>query len=560
MQNKLAVFRKLLKKENISGFIIPSNDEFQSEYPPESAKRLKFISGFSGSAGTAVIMEKKAAFFTDGRYTLQAKVEVSKDFSIFNIADKTPEKWLEEQGGTLGFDPWLHTENYLKKFNIKTIPCPNLIDAIWSDKPSAPASEIFDYPVKYAGLSREEKIKSLQTELNKKNADAIIITAPDSLCWLLNIRASDTPCTPLLLAYGVVYQSGHVQVFADKKRLTKNFNPKNIEFINPKELSKIIKGLKGKVIVSPESAPIWFMDNLKCEIIREKDFCQLPKACKNKVEVKSIKEAHIHDGAAVVRFLKWLDESKEKKTELKIADKFLEIRKENKNFIYPSFDTIAGFKDNGAIVHYHADKNSSKDISGNGLLLVDSGGQYMQGTTDITRTIAIGKPTAEQKRSFTLVLKGHIALANAVFPIGTSGSALDILARQYLWAENLDFDHGTGHGVGCFLGVHEGPQRISKAPNNVALQEGMIISNEPGFYKEGEYGIRIENLVLVVKKSAKFLGFETITKAPIDKKLIDFKMLTHTEKKWLDDYHKDVVNSLKSKLNTDEIKWLNKII
>jgi Xaa-Pro aminopeptidase len=405
--------------------------------------------------------------------------------------------------------------------------------------------------------------------MKAKDVDACIIAAPDSICWLLNIRGNDIPTTPFVLSYAIINKSGKVALFVDKDRVSEKVADHlgdNVEVASVGTLKKAIKSLKNKKIwIDPASAPYWFFEHLKKhKLVRLGDPCQLPKACKNKVEIQGSYEAHVIDGAAVTSFLHWLDTTKEKVSEITAADKLLEFRAKNKPFIEPSFATIAGFESNGAIVHYHASEETSKELKGSGLFLLDSGGQYLSGTTDITRTIAIGTPTKEQKHNFTLVLKGHIALANAVFPVGTSGSQLDILARQYLWQEGHDFDHGTGHGVGSYLSVHEGPQRISKMPNNVALQVGMIISNEPGFYKEGKYGIRIENLVTVVERhdlkegGRKFLGLDTITRAPIDMRMVEESLLTDDERRWLTAYHKKVVEDLTPHLEKDVVGWLKK--
>jgi Xaa-Pro aminopeptidase len=575
--SRLKDLRQLLKKQKLSGFVVPSNDDFQSEFCPPHARRLEWLNGFSGSYGVAVLLENKAAFFTDGRYTLQAREQVSDDYEIYNIAEKTPWQWLADnlkKKKKLGLDPWLHSETnaakYLEVANIHLCES-NPIDDLWQDRPPMPQDEIKIHPVKYSGRKSSDKIEIILKKLAEKNADALILAAPDSTCWLLNIRGNDIPTTPFILSYAIVYKSGKVTLFIEKKRIgekTTEYLGKDVKIVSRDTLDKEIKSLrKKKVWLDQNSAPYWFFDQLKKKnIIRAADPCQLPKACKNKTEIQGAYDAHVIDGVAVTRFLHWLDSNlgKEKITEMDVAKKLLSFRAENKQFMENSFDTIAGFESNGAIVHYRASEATNKELKGNSLFLLDSGGQYLSGTTDITRTIAIGKPTTEQKTSFTLVLKGHIALASAVFPVGTSGSQLDILARQYLWQAGLDYDHGTGHGVGSYLSVHEGPQRISKAPNNVALQVGMIVSNEPGFYKENKYGIRIESLLTVVEKPElnqgrrKFLGFDTITLAPIDLKLVEILMLSKSEKKWLEEYHKRVVASLSSLLPKEVASWLKK--
>jgi Xaa-Pro aminopeptidase len=573
--SRLTELRRILKKHKLCGFVVPSNDDFQSEFCPPHARRLEWLCGFSGSYGVAVVLENKAAFFTDGRYTLQAKAQVSGDYEIYNVADKSPWQWVAEnlrKRKKIGLDPWLHSEaNAAKYMELARVQfCEsNLIDEMWYERPKMPQDEIKIHPVKYAGKKSSDKIEAIVKKLVEKDADALVLAAPDSTCWLLNIRGNDIPTTPFILSYAIVYKNGKVALFIDEKRINdkvaEHFG-KDVKIIPRENLEREISRLKRKKVwLDPNSTPYWFFKNLRPKnIIKAGDPCQLPKACKNKVEIQGSYDAHVIDGVAVTSFLHWLDTTKEAVTEVDVAKKLLEFRASNKLFLENSFDTIAGFESNGAIVHYRASEATSKELKGNGLFLLDSGGQYLSGTTDITRTIAIGKPTKEQKTCFTLVLKGHIALACAVFPVGTSGSQLDGFARQYLWQQGLDYDHGTGHGVGSYLSVHEGPQRISKMPNNVALQPGMIVSNEPGFYLEGKFGIRIENLVTVVEKpelsknGRKFLGFDTITRAPIDLQLVDFSMLNEDEQAWLTEYHKVVVADLAALLPKEAAAWLRK--
>lgn len=573
-KKRLKDLREILKKQKLSAFVVPSNDEFQSEYPPSYTRRLEWLTGFSGSYGVAVIEREKAAFFTDGRYMLQASSQIDNEYEIYNISDKKPWEWLIENmnKGRLVLDAKLHTEasvSQYKKCGKISFCVKNLVDIAWKNRPVPLHSGIRSHDIKYAGQTAADKINNAVAKMAEKDVDAVILSLPESVCWLLNIRGHDLPNTPAVLAYAILLQSGEVKLFIDEGRVSdkvKKHLGGKVKIIADQMLEKELKGLKGKrVMVDPASTPQWFFNKLKkSHIVRGEDPCMMPKACKNEVEVKNAKLVHISDGIAVTKFLCWLEQNVNKGgvNELSATDKLLGFRAEGKCFAGVSFDTIAGFGANGAIVHYRSSEKTNKEIKGNGIFLLDSGGQYLGGTTDITRTIAIGKPTEQQKRNYTLVLKGHIALALAVFPAGTSGSQLDALARQYLWQDGLDYDHGTGHGVGSYLGVHEGPQRISKAPNNVALKPGMIISNEPGYYKTGEYGIRIENLVVVVEKKTKgerkLYGFETITKVPLDKKLIDFALLTDVEKKWLDDYHRQVIEELSPGLGEDEREWLEK--
>jgi Xaa-Pro aminopeptidase len=577
-QDRLKSLRQAIKKQGFSGFVVPSNDEFQSEFCPPHARRLEWLNGFSGSYGVAIVLENKAAFFTDGRYTLQAKNQVSsKDYEIYNISEKSPYAWLAanlKKGKKLGLDSWLHTENsvvrYMEVAKVRFCES-NPIDSLWNDRPKFPSAEIKIQPLKNAGKKAADKIADIKQKLIEKGAYACVIAAPDSLCWLLNVRGGDIPTTPFILSYAIIYTSGKVVVFIDKNRINDKVREhlgNDVEIASIDTLTKSINKLKyKKILLDPASAPYWFFEkHRKKNIIRAADPCQLPKACKNKAEVSGSYEAHLIDGVAITRLLHWLDNTDEKLTETSVAKRLFDFRSENKQFIENSFDTIAGFEANGAIVHYRAEEATAKEIKSSGLFLLDSGGQYQCGTTDTTRTIAIGTPTKEQKHSYTLVLKGHIAIATAVFPAGTTGGQLDILARQYLWQEGLDYDHGTGHGVGSYLSVHEGPQRISKGASTVALQAGMIISNEPGYYKEGKYGIRIENLVTVIERpdldadGRKFYGFDTITRVPFDNRLIDESLLTDFEKKWLDNYHKKVLDDLSAMLDKDVKAWLKKII
>ena len=573
-KDRLSQLQKQMRANGVAAYIAPSNDEFMNEYVPHHARRLQWLTGFSGSAGTAVILQKKAVFFTDGRYILQSKKELPKgEYEILNIADITLFKWLKnnlKNKNTLGLNPLLFSADNILKYE-KEFPIwlgEDLIDKIWLEKPNFPLSKIKKHPVKYSGQNHIDKINNITLQIRDKKADMILITAPDSICWLLNLRASDVPNTPLLLSRLLLNKDGSGVLFANIPSSARNKFLEDIKIEPLDNISQYLQKISGKKIMLDKSTiPHLFFSNLKDKnkIINLPDPVILPKACKNNIEVKGAVNAHMADGAAICSFLYWLKKNYEKEsvTELSIDKKLLEFRQKNKNFIEPSFSTIAGFAGNGAIIHYSASKETSKKIEGNGLLLIDSGGQYLDGTTDITRTIAIGKPTKEQKRNFTLVLKGHIALASAVFPQGTSGHQLDILARKYLWQNNLDYDHGTGHGVGSFLGVHEGPQRISKAPNNVALQKGMIISNEPGYYKQGQYGIRIESLVVVEEASIKnsgskkFLKFNTLTCAPIDEKLIDFSLLDKNEKKWLTDYHRNINKKLSGLVDLPVAKWLD---
>jgi Xaa-Pro aminopeptidase len=547
---KLAALREKLPLYGIAGIIQPVHDEFMSEYPPACYQRVARVTGFTGSAGTLVVLQDKAALFVDGRYTLQAAAEIDTALvQVINSGDVTPEQWLAEElkNTQIGYDANLFTPNMieraekaLEKSSVQLVPCPNLVDAVWTDRPAEPATRIFLHDEKFAGETASSKRLRIAALVKKQGAEAALLTAPESVCWLLNIRASDVECTPLLLARAIIHADSTVEIFTDPVRLPRLAD---VTAYPASEMKARIRKLSRKTVLC-DYAQIsmsvrTMLDEAKVNIINATDPCLLPKACKNIVQIAGIREAHIRDGAAIVKLLRWIDNHPNIETvsEMDVADKLLGFRKQGQFFVEPSFPTIAGSGPNGAIVHYRATEKTNRKLKRGELLLLDSGGQYPDGTTDITRTIAIGEPSAEHKDRFTRILKGHIAIATATFPEGTPGSLLDPLARAPLKEIGLDYDHGTGHGVGQFLGVHEGPQRISKRAGDVPLEVGMVVSNEPGYYKTGEYGIRIENLVVVVEKEDGILGFETLTCAPIDKRLVDESMLTADEKRWLDDYH-----------------------
>ena len=543
MKSSIDQLRTEMKKRGIKAYIIPNNDEFGNEYLPDSAKRLEYLTGFTGSAGTAVIGMNKAAFFTDGRYSIQAKNQLNaKIFEIYNIADKRPSQWITENDLEAFYDPWLVSATEGWRYNAEPLNG-NLVDIIWPTKPPAPQGPIKPHKIEYAGEESASKRARVAATIK---ADMALITSPDSLNWLLNIRGSDIKYTPLCLAYGVLHKNGKLDLYISRKKVTFEILNTFGKDIKVKEPQAILE-LKGKILLDPDRTPLAIyqaLQNNKAEIIEGHDPCQLPKACKNPTEIAGIKTAHAIDGKALTKFIRWLKKQKEA-DENWAAIRLEEFRKESPDYVCPSFNTISGFGANGAIVHYDHTKNPApaKFTDGN-LFLIDSGAQYEFGTTDVTRTIAIGEPSQEMKRAYTLVLKGHIALATAKFPWGTTGSQLDPLARQFLWKDGKDYDHGTGHGVGHYLSVHEGPQGISKRASKVPLLPGMIISNEPGYYKEGEFGIRIENLILVVEKENGFLGFETLTLAPLENTLINHGMLTDEERDWVHDYEERVEQNL----------------
>lgn len=566
---KLALLRHELSTQQLDGFVIPMNDEFQCEYVPDSARRVQFMTHFTGSAGLAIVLKDKAAFFTDGRYTLQAQDQVdSKYYQLFDSTELSPQTWLKlnlPAGAVLGFDPWLHTADNATFFAAACAKAggewraceTNPVDAIWRDRPLPPLTPIIAHDIRYAGETSAAKRTRIAQGLQAQGADTALLTLADSICWLLNIRGSDVHATPFSLCFALLHADSTVDLYVDERKVNEQiiaYLGNDIRIFSINKLEYSLNNLKNKHILYDKSASaVWFLqqfEQIGANIIAGNDPCQLPKACKNAVEIAGMESAHIRDGAAVVHFLYWMENAltKEHVTEVSAAEKLLSFRQQQQDFCYPSFDTIAGFAEHGAIVHYHATQASDKALAGEGLFLLDSGGQYKTGTTDITRTISIGTPSTEQITRFTQVLKGHIALAMAKFPEGTTGSQLDVLARYPLWQAGCDYGHGTGHGVGSFLSVHEGPQRISKAPNTIALQPGMVLSNEPGYYKTGAYGIRIESLVVVERcndnSEKPFLQFRTLTRAPIDLKLIDKNLLTKVEIDWLNAYHRIVYEDL----------------
>ncbi|MEZ5690299.1 MAG: aminopeptidase P family protein [Rickettsiales bacterium] len=573
MSNKLLLVRKLLEKYGINAYLQPVHDEWMSEYPPLCNRRVEWLTGFTGSAGLAVVTDDKAVIFVDGRYTLQAKEQAGADYEIHNIADYPPEKWLAGNipaGKKIGYDPKLYTRTMLKRFEkLSLIPVENLIDALWENRPPPPATPLFIHETKYSGESSTSKRSRVVSEIKKANADLLFLSAPENVNWLFNIRARDAENTPLCLASAILDKNGKAYIYLDEDRVSNKVSDhlgNDTEIISPENIKENLSVFTGKKILCDSGTTPLFIENLCVDsglkVINSTDPCELLKAIKNPVELAGMRAAHIRDGLAVTKLLYWLSRQS-KVSELDVVGKILELRTQNELFVEPSFDTIAGSGEHGAIVHYRATKESNRNLGDGELFLLDSGGQYYDGTTDITRTVIIGNPTDEHKRNFTLVLKGHIALACAIFPEGTTGTQLDVLARQYLWQAGLDYDHGTGHGVGCFLGVHEGPQRVSKRAGDVLLKSGMILSNEPGYYKTGEYGIRIENLVAVVEKitgdnNKKYLGFETITCTPMDVALINISMLTSEEKIWINNYHNWVREELSPYLDADETVWLIK--
>ena len=582
--SRLAALRAELKRRDLSGFVVPRADEHQGEYVPRRSQRLAWLTGFSGSAGLAIVLADRAAIFIDGRYTLAVRGQVDTDaFVPHQIPEQSPEAWIAEnltKGGKLGFDPWLQTVDGHERFaracqraGGEFVPVDsNPVDAVWPDRPPAPLAPVLPHPDEFAGESSQAKRARIAGAVKAKGADVALITAPDSIAWLLNVRGGDVPRTPFALGFALLHADGHVDLFMDRRKVpdrTLAWLGNAVTLAPPDELASALDmlGKVGKrVLIESATAPMWAATRLQAAgvaLIRDADPVALPKACKNAVELEGIRRAHRRDGAAVSGFLGWLsrESTNRKLREIEASDRLQALRQETGKLRDLSFDTISGAGPNGAIVHYRASAASERTLEPGSLYLVDSGGQYRDGTTDITRTVAIGTPSPEMRDRFTRVLKGHIALAMARFPAGTTGSQLDALARYALWQAGLDYDHGTGHGVGAYLSVHEGPHRISKMANNVALQPGMIVSNEPGYYKTDAYGIRIENLVAVREAKIdgadrRYLEFETLTLAPIDLACIEPGLLTDAERQWLNDYHRRVREMVGPDVDDATREWL----
>jgi Xaa-Pro aminopeptidase len=580
---RLDLLRRELVARGLDGFIVPRADEHQGEYVPPRGQRLAWVTGFTGSAGLAIVLRDRAAIFVDGRYTLQAAAQVDTDlFEIHHLIEEPAWRWISgalTRRAVLGYDPWLHTPNDVERFRagaqkadaeLRAI-VENPVDRVWSGRPAAPIAPVVPHPERFAGEAAQSKRTRLGRALAEEGVAAAVLTMPESIAWLLNIRGGDVPHTPLPLSFAILRQDGSVTLFIDRRKLVPSLERhlgNGVTVMPPESLGPALDALAaegGRVQVDPATAASWVFDRLeaaKAEIHSAADPCLLPKACKNATEIDGTRAAHRRDGAALTRFLAWLAREVEKGglAEIAASDRLEAIRREGEHFRDLSFPTISGAGSNGAIVHYRATPETEQRLEPNSLYLLDSGAQYLDGTTDVTRTVAIGEPTQEMRDRFTRVLKGHIALATARFPKGTTGTQLDAFARRALWEQGLDYDHGTGHGVGSYLGVHEGPQRISKAPNGQPFLPGMIVSNEPGYYKTGAYGIRIENLVLVQPADGsaerETLGFETLTLAPIDRNLIEPSLLDDDEIAWVDAYHARVRETLTPLVDAETARWL----
>ncbi len=561
-----------LKDAGLDGFLIPRADAHQGENVAPCDERLAWLTGFTGSDGHAAVLPDIAGVFVDGRYTLQVRKQIDTDiFTPQAIPEDRLADWLIKhlQSGVIGYDPMLHSHDAVSKLAAALAPqitlkqSANMVDAVWHDRPAAPTAPIRPHPLEFAGISSKDKRAELAAKLRDAALAATVLTLPDSIAWLLNIRGGDIANTPVALAFAILHDDGRVSLFTNPAKSSPALAAhlgRDVTITPPENFATSLQALAGKVGVDRATAPIWVSQQLKNPVWFA-DPCIMPKACKNEAELAGSRQAHLRDGAAMCEFLAWLDAGVEGLTEIDVVKKLESFRRASNALTDISFDTICGSGSNGAIVHYRVDETSNRMLETDTLLLVDSGGQYMDGTTDITRTVLIGAADPEMTRCFTLVLKGMIALSKLRFPAGIAGADIDSIARAPLWAAGLDYKHGTGHGVGAYLGVHEGPARISRA-GTVALQTGMILSNEPGYYREGHWGIRIENLLIVAPPAPLDGGetpmhsFETLNFVPIDTRLIDSAMLTGPERQWLNDYHAEVLQKIGPLLEKNTLTWL----
>jgi Xaa-Pro aminopeptidase len=584
---RVAALRAELARRGLDGFIVPRADRFQNEYVPPCAERLAWLTGFTGSAGVALVLADRAVLFVDGRYMVQVREEVDGTmFAIEHLVEQPLTKWIEANlrpSTKLGYSPWLHPVDAVERLgkacaaagaNLVAVD-DNPIDAIWADRPPPPSSAVVLHDLRYAGEEAKDKLARVQSELAQNGADALAVSDPHAVSWLFNIRGSDIPHTPVVLAFAMVPKQGRSALYIEPGKLGNDVRHRLEELADVRAEMEFARDLAalgrkaGAVRLDPAACPeaiARLIVESGGKVLRGDDPIAAMKAVKNRIEIEGARAAQIRDGAAVTRFLAWLDREAPsgRLSEIDAVEALESFRRDSGLLKDVSFPTIAGAGPDGAIVHYRVTRGSNRRIVPGELFLVDSGGQYLDGTTDITRTIAVGAPSADMRANFTRVLKGHIAIARAVFPDGTTGAQLDSFARQFLWQAGLDFDHGTGHGVGSYLSVHEGPARISKL-GAAPLKRGMILSNEPGYYRTGAYGIRIENLVLVVEAPSvpgaerPLNAFETLTLAPINTRLVDTGMLTAEELAWLNAYHARVRETLSPIVDAETRAWLIKV-
>jgi Xaa-Pro aminopeptidase len=576
---RLARLRAAMADEGLDGFFVPRADAYQGEYVADADARLGWLTGFTGSAGFCIALTDEAGVFVDGRYRVQVRDQVDLDaFTPVDWPEVKPGDWLAERlsaGAKVGFDAWLHTageieaiEKALKGRGIEMVACDNLVDAVWTDRPAPPAEPVIAQPLAFAGQSTDDKLDALIETLEADEQQAVVLTAPDSICWLLNIRGSDIPRVPVMQGFAIVTRAGKCLVFTEPGReMDDGIAGERVAFADIADFADALAELEGPVRVDKATAPLAVSRILEAEgstVAWGQDPCALPKARKNTAELEGARNAHLRDAAAMVEFLTWYDATATDGglTEIDLVTELESQRRATNELRDISFDTIAGAGPHGAIMHYRVTRDTNRTLEPGNLVVLDSGGQYVDGTTDITRTLPVGEAGDEERAAFTRVLKGMIAISRARFPRGVSGAHLDALARYPLWLAHQDFNHGTGHGVGSYLSVHEGPQRLSRV-SDVPLEPGMILSNEPGYYRNGAFGIRIENLIAVTEAERPamgddrdFLCFETLTYVPIDRRLILTDMLDAGEREWLDAYHRTCLEKLSGRISAPAHLWL----
>ncbi|WP_061858919.1 aminopeptidase P family protein [Clostridium colicanis] len=581
VRERIEKLRSLMKERGIDAYIVPSSDPHQSEYVAEHYTARAFITGFTGSAGTAVITLKDAGLWTDGRYFIQAENQLKDTgVTLFRMGEKgvpTIEKFLRGNlpfGAKVGFDGKVVSVQYFRSLKkelegngISFETGEDLINIIWENRPEKPHTKVIVHDLKYAGKSREDKLQEVINEMKSMGAAHYVISGLDDIAWLLNIRGRDVECNPLTIAYSII-SKGKCYLFIDEDKIDSNVRAEikkaKVEIRPYESVTEFLEGItEGTILFDPSKTNTWIYNSIKVKTIEDMDITTKLKAIKNDIEIENVKKAMVRDGVAMVKFINWLKKTIKSRNikEIEAADKLEELRRAGENFFDLSFSTISAYGANASMPHYSATEENQATIEPKGFYLVDSGAQYLDGTTDITRTIAVGPLSEEEKLDYTLVLKGMIDLTMQRFLYGTTGSNIDIIARIPLWNAGMDFKHGTGHGIGFFLNVHEGPQRISSVPNNVRLEKGMIISNEPGVYKAGKHGIRTENLVVVQEDESteyggQFMKFETLTLCPIDKEPIKVELLTEEEKAWLNSYHKNVFEKLSPYVDGEELEYL----
>jgi Xaa-Pro aminopeptidase len=579
-RDRLTKLRSELSRQDLDGFIVPRADEHLGEYVPAGAERLAWLTGFTGSAGIAVVLADKAAAFTDGRYVLQLAAQTDPDlWERRHVTEEPPSKWLAANapaGAKIGYDPWLFAEEGLARYTEAGLTmqpvAQNPIDAVWTDRPPPPLAPAEPHQLGYAGRSAEEKRDQIAALLRDAKQDAAVISDPASIAWLLNIRGGDVPFTPFALGFAIIHADAGTELFMNPVKLpeaTRAWLGNTVSVAGREALAPALARLRGKTVrVDSAGSPVWFAQTLRsveATVVAGPDPCLLPKARKNDVEQQGARNAHARDAVAVCRFLHFLAEAGQRggETEMSAAEKLLDLRQQVEGFRGESFPAISGAGEHGAIIHYRVTEETNRPIRSNEVYLIDSGAQFPDGTTDITRTVwtGPGEPPAALREQVTRVMKGHIAIATLVFPHGVGGAHLDAFARRALWQVGLDYDHGTGHGVGSYLSVHEGPVSLSRLARPVPIESGMILSNEPGYYLPGAHGIRLENLLLVQEAklpvaSKPFLSFETLTLAPFDRRLIDAALLDAAERAWLDAYHQRVLREIGPKLDGATRQWL----